>query len=40
MYIVRLDERMAPAEAPDRNLTYLKRRLIDGAPIAPQQASD
>jgi 6-phosphogluconolactonase len=36
MYVVQVDERLTPAEDPDRNLTHLKQTLLDGGPIAPE----
>lgn len=35
--IFQVDERVAPAGDPDRNLTHLRASLLDRAPIAPSQ---
>jgi 6-phosphogluconolactonase len=36
-HIVQVDERVAPAGHPDRNLTHLRESLLDHAPLAPEQ---
>ncbi|MFZ3210827.1 MAG: 6-phosphogluconolactonase [Terriglobales bacterium] len=35
--VVQVDERVAPAEHPDRNLTHLRESLLDRSPIRPEQ---
>jgi len=35
--ILQVDERIAPAGDPDRNLTHLRESLLNKAPIAPEQ---
>jgi len=35
--IVQVDERVAPAGHPDRNLTHLRENLLDHSPIRPEQ---
>ena len=35
VHIVQVDERVAPAGDPDRNLTHLRASLLDHAPLAP-----
>ena len=35
--IVQVDERIAPAGDPDRNLTHLRDSLLDRAPLRPDQ---
>jgi 6-phosphogluconolactonase len=37
LYIVQVDERVAPAGHPDRNLTHLKETLLGQAPLRPEQ---
>jgi 6-phosphogluconolactonase len=37
LHIVQVDERIAPAGHPDRNLTHLRESLLDHAPISPNQ---
>jgi 6-phosphogluconolactonase len=36
IHIVQVDERVAPAGDPDRNLTHLRESLIDHSPIPPE----
>jgi 6-phosphogluconolactonase len=38
--IVQVDERVAPAGHPDRNLTHLRESLLDHAPLAGEQIHD
>src|SRR5260370_29047760 len=40
MHIVQVDERVAPAGHPDRNLTHLRESLLDHAPMAAGQIYD
>ena len=35
MHVVQVDERVAPAADPDRNLTHLRASLLDHAPLRP-----
>src|SRR5438128_111556 len=35
VHVLQVDERVAPAGDPDRNLTHLRDRLLDRAPLAP-----
>jgi 6-phosphogluconolactonase len=35
--VVQVDERVAPAEHPDRNLAHLRESLLDHSPIRPEQ---
>ncbi len=35
VYVLQVDERIAPAGDPDRNLTHLRATLLQNAPIAP-----
>jgi 6-phosphogluconolactonase len=35
--IVQVDERVAPADHPDRNLTHLRESLLEHAPLRPEQ---
>ena len=35
--IVQVDERVAPAGGPDRNLTHLRESLLEHAPLRPEQ---
>jgi 6-phosphogluconolactonase len=37
IHIVQVDERVAPPGHPDRNLTHLRKSLLDQAPLAPEQ---
>jgi 6-phosphogluconolactonase len=37
IHIVQVDERIAPAGHPDRNLTHLRESLLDHAPLASEQ---
>jgi 6-phosphogluconolactonase len=37
VHIVQVDERVAPAGHPDRNLTHLRESLLDHAPLAAEQ---
>jgi 6-phosphogluconolactonase len=37
VHIVQVDERVAPAGDPDRNLTHLRESLLDHAPLSAQQ---
>ena len=37
MHVVQVDERVAPAGHPDRNLTHLRESLLDHAPLRPEQ---
>jgi len=37
IYVVQVDERVAPAGHPDRNLTHLRESLLDHAPLRPEQ---
>src|SRR5580658_3179416 len=37
VHIVQVDERVAPAGDPDRNLTHLRESLLNRAPLAPEQ---
>lgn len=36
-HVVQVDERVAPAGDPDRNLTHLRESLLEHAPLAPEQ---
>src|SRR5579871_4469316 len=36
IHLFQVDERVAPAGHPDRNLTHLRESLLDQAPIAPE----
>jgi 6-phosphogluconolactonase len=38
VHLVQVDERVAPAGHPDRNLTHLQESLLDRAPLPPDQA--
>jgi 6-phosphogluconolactonase len=40
VHIVQVDERVAPAGHPDRNLTHLRESLLDRAPLAAEQIHD
>src|SRR6202051_5018650 len=37
LHVAQVDERVAPAGAPDRNLTHLRESLLAHAPLPPQQ---
>jgi 6-phosphogluconolactonase len=37
VHVVQVDERVAPAGDPDRNLTHLRESLLDHAPLPPKQ---
>jgi 6-phosphogluconolactonase len=37
LYVVQVDERVAPAGDPDRNLTHLRESLLEHAPLPPEQ---
>src|SRR5262245_56723218 len=37
MHVAQVDERVAPAEDPDRNLTHLRESLLEHAPLRPEQ---
>ncbi len=37
MHVVQVDERIAPAGDPDRNLTHLRESLLEHAPLAPER---
>jgi 6-phosphogluconolactonase len=37
IHVVQVDERIAPAEHPDRNLAHLRETLLDHSPIRPDQ---
>jgi 6-phosphogluconolactonase len=37
VHVVQVDERVAPAGHPDRNLTHLRESLLDHAPLLPAQ---
>jgi len=37
VHVVQVDERVAPAGHPDRNLTHIQETLLTAAPIPPQQ---
>jgi len=37
VHVVQVDERVAPAGDPDRNLTHLRESLLSHAPLAPEQ---
>jgi 6-phosphogluconolactonase len=37
VHIVQVDERVAPAGHPDRNLTHLRETLLEHAPLRPEQ---
>ena len=40
IHVVQVDERVAPAGHPDRNLTHLRESLLDHAPLVPEQIHD
>src|SRR5437762_911178 len=37
VHVVQVDERVAPAGHPDRNLTHLRESLLDRVPLRPEQ---
>jgi 6-phosphogluconolactonase len=37
VHLAQVDERVAPAEEPDRNLTHLRESLLERAPLRPEQ---
>jgi 6-phosphogluconolactonase len=37
VHVVQVDERLAPAAHPDRNLTHLRENLLEHAPLHPEQ---
>jgi 6-phosphogluconolactonase len=37
VHVVQVDERVAPAEHPDRNLTHLRQSLLTRVPLAAEQ---
>src|SRR5436309_9591735 len=37
VHVVQVDERVAPAGDPDRNLTHLRESLLTHAPLRPEQ---
>ncbi len=37
VHVVQVDERLAPAGDPDRNLTHLRESLLEHAPLRPEQ---
>jgi len=37
VHVVQVDERVAPAGDPDRNLTHLRQSLLEHAPLQPEQ---
>jgi 6-phosphogluconolactonase len=37
VHVVQVDERVAPAGDPDRNLTHLRQSLLEHAPLRPEQ---
>jgi 6-phosphogluconolactonase len=37
LHVVQVDERVAPAGHPDRNLTHLRESLLENAPLRPEQ---
>jgi len=39
IHVVQVDERVAPAGDPDRNLTHIRECLLDHAPLLPKQIS-
>jgi 6-phosphogluconolactonase len=40
VHVIQVDERVAPAGHPDRNLTHLRDSLLSHAPLAPDQIQD
>jgi 6-phosphogluconolactonase len=39
VYVAQVDERVAPAGDPDRNLTHLRESLLEHAPLRPEQST-
>jgi len=37
VHVVQVDERVAPAGYPDRNLTHIRQSLLEHAPLPPEQ---
>jgi 6-phosphogluconolactonase len=37
VHVAQVDERVAPAGHPDRNLIHLRESLLDGAPLRPER---
>lgn len=37
VHVLQVDERVAPADVPDRNLTYLRESLLAHAPLGPER---
>ena len=37
VHVLQVDERVAPAEDPDRNLTHLRQSLLEHVPLRPEQ---
>jgi 6-phosphogluconolactonase len=37
VHVLQVDERVAPADDPDRNLTHLRESLLEHAPLRPEQ---
>jgi 6-phosphogluconolactonase len=40
VHVIQVDERVAPAGHPDRNLTHLRKSLLEHAPLPPEQIHD
>jgi 6-phosphogluconolactonase len=40
VHVIQVDERVAPAGDPDRNLTHLRESLLEHAPLGPEQIHD
>ena len=40
VHVLQVDERVAPAGHPDRNLTHLRESLLEHAPLLPEQIHD
>jgi 6-phosphogluconolactonase len=40
VHVIQVDERVAPAGHPDRNLTHLRESLLEHAPLGPEQIHD
>ena len=40
VHVIQVDERVAPAGHPDRNLTHLRESLLDHTPLVPEQIHD
>jgi len=40
VHVVQVDERVAPAGHPDRNLTHLRESLLDHSPVSAEQVHD